>query len=140
VLTSPEWSSVNRAVHGLHKLLQCNDHRLTDQQERTERSRSGDVALVPPSSYTVPAAPRGAVPARFEAMHDALDAADDDCTSPGAIVHIQRAWFTNPYAALETQRQQFKTAMVALEAGNVRTISSCKLSVCVRACSLFGTS
>jgi hypothetical protein len=125
---------VNRAVHGLHKLLQCNDHRLTDQQERTARSRSGDAKLVPPCSYTVPAAPRGAVPARFAAIHDALYAADDESTSPAAIVHIQRAWFTNPYAALETQQQQFKTAMVALEAVNVRTISSRKFSVCVRAC------
>jgi hypothetical protein len=124
VLTSPEWSAVSHTLHGLHKLLQCNDHRLTDQQERTARSRSGDAALVPPGSYAVPAAPCGAVPARFAAMHDALDAADDDSTSPAAIVHIQRAWLTNPHAALETQRQQFKTAMVALEAGNVRTIIS----------------
>jgi hypothetical protein len=102
VLTSPEWSALNRAVHGLHKLLQCNDHRLTDQQERTARSRSGGAVLMPPCSYAVPAAPRGAVPARFAAMHDAVDAADDDSTSPAAIVHIQRAWFTNRYAALET--------------------------------------
>jgi hypothetical protein len=115
---------VSRTVHGLQKLLQCNDHRLTDQQVRTARSRSGDAALVPPGSYTVPAAPHGAVPARFAAMHDALDAADDDSTSPAAIVHIQRAWFTNPDTALDTQRQQFKSAMVALEAGNVRMISS----------------
>jgi hypothetical protein len=124
VLTSQEWSAVNRALHGLQKLLLCNDDRLADQQVRTAWSRSDDTVLVPPGSYIVPAAPRGAVPARFAAMHDALDAADDDSTSPAAIVHIQRVWFTNPDAALLTQRQQFKTAMVALEAGNVRTISS----------------
>jgi hypothetical protein len=76
-------------MHGLHKLLQCKDHRMTDQQVRYARSRSSDAALVPPGSYTVPAAPRGAVPARFAAMHNALDAADDDGTSPAAIVHIQ---------------------------------------------------
>jgi hypothetical protein len=63
--------------------------------------------LVPPGSYIVPAAPRGAVPARFAAMDDALDAADDDSTSPAAIVHIQRVWFTN-YAALLTQRQRVR--------------------------------
>jgi hypothetical protein len=69
-----------------------------------------------------------------DATHDALDAADEHSTSPAEIVHIQRAWLTNPHAALKTQRQQFKTAMVVLEAGDVRTISSCKFSVCVRAC------
>jgi hypothetical protein len=99
VLTSPEWSAVKRAVHGLHELLQCNDHRLTDQQERTARSRSGDAALVPPCSYTVPAAPRGAVPARFAAMHDVLDAADDDSTSPVAL-----CTFSEPGSQILMQR------------------------------------
>lgn len=120
VLSSSEWTGVREGLAALSTLLQLNDHRLSNQADRQAVTRATDApARPPPASHIVFGALRLVqVVGRYANLLAALQAAVGD--GKEAIVHIERQWFTDAGASITTQRQQFKTAIDALRAGDVR--------------------